>query len=75
MFPFLGQTNNLCVFQNGAKSIDVICNFQKLFIIIITFPPQAADSPLFRIITSPGFRHGLNNEIGGNAENVASQVN
>lgn len=38
VFPFLGQTSNLFVFQNEAKSIGGIRNFQKLFIISITFP-------------------------------------
>lgn len=38
MFPFLVQTNNLFVFQNEAKGIEVVHNFQKLFIIIIVFP-------------------------------------
>lgn len=38
MFLFLGQTNNFFVFQKEAKSIEGICNFQKLLIIIITYP-------------------------------------
>lgn len=59
----------------AAQSLEVIHNFQKLFIIIITFPHRWADSPLFRIITSPGLRHGLNNEIGENAENLGINVN
>lgn len=45
-FPSL-QINNLHVFQR----LELIPNFQKLFIIIITISPQAADNTLFQIIT------------------------
>lgn len=34
-----------------SKGLELISNFQKLFIIIITISPQAADNTLFRIIT------------------------
>lgn len=34
-----------------SKRLELIPSFQKLFIIIITISPQAADNTLFRIIT------------------------
>lgn len=74
VFPFLVQTNNLFVFQNKAKKHRSNSQFSEIIYYHYNISPQAADSPLFRIITYLWFRHGLNNEIGGNAENMGINV-
>lgn len=46
-----------------SKRLELIPNFQELFIIIITISPQAADNTLFRIITHFDLDKEKNNEI------------
>lgn len=58
-----------------SKGLELIPNFQELFIIIITISPQAADNALFRIITHFDLDKEKNNEIERNAANVSIHVN
>lgn len=55
-----------------SKRLELIPNFQELFIIIITISPQAADNTLFRIITHFDLDKEKNNEIERNAANAAN---
>lgn len=58
-----------------SKRLELIPNFQELFIIIITISPQAADNTLFRIITHFDLDKGKNNEIEKNAANASIYAN
>lgn len=62
------QINNLHAFQR----LELIPDFQELFIVIITISPQAADNTLFRIITHFDLDKEKNNEIERNAANAAN---
>lgn len=54
-----------------SKRLELIPNFQELFIIVITISPQAADNALFRIITHFDLDKEKNNEVERNAANVS----
>lgn len=58
-----------------SKRLELIPNFQELFIIIITISPQAADNALFRIITHFDLDKEKNNEIERNAANASIHAN
>lgn len=70
-FPFLCEPT-IYMLSNG---LELIPNFQELFIIIITISPQAADNTLFRIITHFDLDKEKNNEVERKAANASIHAN